>query len=118
MWLDHTQFITFRGRERSDDFERRTLSEVIDVSLVREPQAGDPRPHETLGAALNPLDDPARLGGVGRPCLSNERRQLWRGVDEKPRVDRNAVAADAGTGFEDLHSRVAIGERNQIPDVE
>jgi hypothetical protein len=41
-----------------------------------------------------------------------------RGGGDEPRVDRDAVAADAGAGAEDLHARVAVGQADHLPYVE
>ncbi len=41
-----------------------------------------------------------------------------RAVDDEPRIDGDAVAADAGAGREDVDPRVAVGEADHLPHVE
>jgi hypothetical protein len=39
-------------------------------------------------------------------------------VDDEPRIDRDAVPADAGAGLKDVDARVAVGEPDHFPHVE
>ena len=43
---------------------------------------------------------------------------LGRGGDDEPRVDGDAVAADAGTRLEDVDARVMVGEVDEFPDID
>lgn len=38
-------------------------------------------------------------------------------ADQEPRVDRDAVAADARAGVEDVHARVLVGDADDLGDV-
>src|SRR3546814_17899727 len=39
-------------------------------------------------------------------------------MDEEPGIDRDAMAADAGTRLEDVDARVTVGEADHLPDVD
>src|SRR5215210_3989358 len=56
----------------------------------------------------------ARLTSRG----ANQAGELRLGVHEKPRVDRDAVAADAGSGRQDIEARVQVGELDDVPGVD
>ena len=43
---------------------------------------------------------------------------LGRGVDDEPRIDGDAVAADARARLQDVDARVAVGEPDHLPDVD
>src|SRR3546814_13548738 len=43
---------------------------------------------------------------------------LGRAVNEKPGVDRDAMTADPGTGLENIHARVTVGEADHLPDID
>jgi hypothetical protein len=58
------------------------------------------------------------LGEVHLARGADQPRVLRVGMDDEPRVDRDAVAADAGAGLEDVDARVAVGERDHFPHVD
>src|SRR3546814_12043186 len=39
-------------------------------------------------------------------------------MDEEPGIDRDAMAADAGTRLEDVDARVTVGEADHLPAVD
>ncbi len=95
-----------RGGDPGRDLNRRALPQVPDVGLERQAEAGDPR-----------VPEPARgghdlLGGVRGHMVVDRTRgadqpgQVGRCLDDEPRIHRNAVAADAGTGPQDVHPRL------------
>src|SRR5690606_42059611 len=63
--LDDAQLVAWLAREQVHHLDGRRLSQVVDVGLVGEPEAGDARRLQALGAALDALGDPARLVVVG-----------------------------------------------------
>ena len=49
---------------------------------------------------------------------ADQRRLLRRRSDQEPGVDRDAVAADAGAGPENIDARVTVGEADHLPHVD
>ena len=70
---------------------------VAHVGLVGEAKAGDHRSLDALAGGQHLLRHPQRLAAVHLPGCPDERRPLRRRVDDEPRIDRDAVAADART---------------------
>ena len=64
------------------------LDDVIDLRVI----------HFARGA------DQGRVGAVG--------------VNQEPRVDRDAMPADAGAGRQDVDAGVAVGEANHLPHID
>ena len=103
-----------------EHLQRRGLADVVDVLLVGEAVDADLRgvrdaalDHDLVG----PVHDVLGHGGV---CLQGETDEVGRlGVvaDQEPRVDRDAVAADARAGVEDVHARVLVGDADDLGDV-
>lgn len=103
-----------------EHLQRRGLADVVDVLLVGEAVDADLRgvrdaalDHDLVG----PVHDVLGHGGV---CLQGEADEVGRlGVvaDQEPRVDRDAVAADARAGVEDVHARVLVGDADDLGDV-
>ena len=63
-------------------------------------------------------DHPVGLAVVHLAGGADHARQVRRGVHDEPRIDGDAVAADAGAGLQDLHPRMVVGELDQLPDVD
>jgi hypothetical protein len=90
--------------------EGGALAQVVDVGLVGEAEAGDDGAAQALrrGADLGETWLGARVvdaaGGL------DQRGVVGGAGGDEPRVDGDAVAADAGAGAEDLDARVAVGE--------
>ncbi len=69
--------------------------------------------HQIIGAG----DDMVDLAIIHAPRGADQRRFLGRGMDDEPRVNRDAVSADAGAGREDIDARVTVGEADHLPHV-
>src|SRR3546814_9295033 len=70
--------------------------------------------HEHFGGA----DDMRGLGEIDLARGADQAAVLGRAVDEKPGIDRDAMAADAGAWLEDVDARVAVGEADHLPNVD
>src|SRR3546814_2220865 len=49
---------------------------------------------------------------------ADQRGLFGRGADEEPRIDRDAMPADAGAGRQDVDARVAVGEADHFPHID
>ena len=59
-----------------------------------------------------------RLGVVDLARGADQAGCFRRAVDDEPGIDRDAVAADAGAGLQDVDARMAVGQLDHLPDVE
>src|SRR3989304_2401524 len=65
-----------------------------------------------------------RAGGVRRLVvvhltrLADQAGEIWRGLDEEPGIDADAVAAHAGPRAQNSHPGVAIGKVDGLPDAD
>src|SRR5215207_6806716 len=73
----------------------------------------DPRVAEAVRGSLDALADMGLLGQVDLARGANQAGELRLGVHDEPRVDRDAVAADAGSGRQDIDARVQVGELDE-----
>ena len=104
--------------EEGVDVDRRTLAGVVNVGFVGRPQQRD----FAAACRLDQLADPAydamrhalvdaasRLHELGdeRVCVGKE---VW--------VHGDAVAAYPGPGPQDIDSRMLVGDRDRLPDVD
>lgn len=103
-----------------EHLQRRGLADVVDVLLVGEAVDADLRGvgdaalrHDLVGAVHDVLGH----GGVGLKGEADEVGRLGVVADQEPRVDRDAVAADARAGVEDVHARVLVGDADDLGDV-
>lgn len=103
-----------------EHLQRRGLADVVDVLLVGEAVDADLRGvgdsalgHDLVGTVHDVLGH----GSVGLQREADEVRRLGVVADQEPRVDRDAVAADARAGVEDVHARVLVGDANDLGDV-
>lgn len=103
-----------------EHLQRRGLANIVYVLLVGEAVDADLRGigdaalrHDLVG----PVHDILGHGGVGLKGEADEVGRLGVVADQEPRVDRNAVAADARTGVEDVHTRVLVGDADDLGDV-
>ena len=102
--------------EMRSDFDGGRFAQVVDVRLKGEAEAGDGGARSRGGADLG--DDVMRLGVIDLAGGAQEARFGGRSVDDEPRVDGDAVSADAGAGLEDLHARMSISQADELPDVD
>ena len=103
-----------------EHLQRRGLADVVDVLLIGKAVDAD------LGgigdAALRhnlvgPVHDVLGHGGVGLKGEADEVGRLGVVAYQEPRVDRDAVAADARAGVEDVHARVLVRDADDLGDV-
>lgn len=105
---------------RLEHLQRRGLADVVDVLLVGEAVDADLRGvrdaalrHDLVGAVHDVLGH----GGVGLQGEADEVGRLGVVADQEPRVDRDAVAADARAGVEDVDARVLVRDADDLGDV-
>ena len=79
------------------DHDRRALPQIVDIRLIGQAEAGDDRPFEPLGALADLRDDKVRLRVVDLARGADQPRAFRRGRDDEPRIDGDAVPADART---------------------
>lgn len=103
-----------------EHLQRRGLADVVDVLLVGEAVNADlggvgdaALLHDLVGAVHDVLGH----GGVGLKGKADEVGRLGVVTDKEPRVDRDAVTADARAGVEDVHARVLVRDANDLGDV-
>lgn len=103
-----------------EHLQRRGLADVVDVLLVGEAVDADLRGvgdaalrHDLVG----PVHDVLGHGGVRLQGEADEVGRLGVVADQEPRVDRDAVAADARAGVEDVHARVLVRDADDLGDV-
>ena len=49
---------------------------------------------------------------------ADQRGMIGCAVDDEPGINRDAMAADAGAGLQDVDARVAVGEPDDLPHIE
>lgn len=103
-----------------EHLQRRGLADVVDVLLIGE--AVDAHLGGVSDAALRhdlvgSVHDVLGHGGVGLKGEADKVGRLGVVADQEPRVDRDAVAADARAGVEDVHARVLVGDADDLGDV-
>src|SRR3546814_17202039 len=64
------------------------------------------------------VDDVRDLAVVDLARGADQRGLFGRGADEEPRIDRDAMPADAGAGRQDVDARVAVGEADHFPHID
>ena len=63
-------------------------------------------------------NDMADLAVVDPARRADQRRVPWRAVNDEPRIDGNAVAANTRAGLQDVDPRMAVGQPDHFPDVQ
>lgn len=103
-----------------EHLQRRGLADVVDVLLVGEAVDADlggvgdaALGHDLAGAVHDVLGH----GGVGLKGQADEVGRLGVVADQEPRVDRDAVAADARAGVQDVDARVLVRDADDLGDV-
>ena len=100
------------------DLERRRLSQVVDVRLEGQAEGGDDRVTEPVGPVRDLGEDDLGLVVVDLAGRADEPGLLGHGADDEPRVDGDAVAADARSGLEDVDARVLVRQLDELEDVD
>ena len=94
----------------------RALARVVDVGFEAHAEHGDLC--AGLHVAADPLHDPFGLRVVDVPRLGDQRRDVLKFLMDEPRVDRDAVPADADARRMDVHARMAVGQLDELEDVD
>lgn len=103
-----------------EHLQRRRLADVVDVLLVSEAVDADLRSvrDAALGHDLvRAVHDVLGHARVGLQREADEVRRLGVVADQEPRVDRDAVAADARAGVKDVDARVLVRDADNLCDV-
>jgi hypothetical protein len=98
--------------------QRRRFPDIVDVGLEGQAETRDRRSLEPLRLLPDLGQDPLRFAVVDLARRTDEAGVLRRLRDQKPRVDRDAMTADAGSRLQDVDPRVAVGEPDQLPYVD
>jgi len=96
---------------------RVSQNETFD-SAARPSEAGDDGPFEPLGTFADLRDDEFRLGVVDLARGADQPRAFRRRGDDEPWIDGDAVSAHPRPGLQDSHPRMAVGELDNLPDIE
>ena len=95
---------------------RRALAGVVDVRLEAHAEDGD------LGAGLDVAADalghPFGLGVVDVAGFGDEGRDVFKFFVDEPRIDRDAVSADADAGDMDVDTGMAVGKLDEVENVD
>jgi len=94
----------------------RAFARIVDVGLEAHAEHGDLR--AGLHVARDAVRRPGGLAVVDKTGLVDERRDILELFMDEPRVDRDAVSADADAGGMHVHSGVAVGKFNQFEHVD
>src|SRR5262249_2023942 len=110
-------------RDCLGDRKRRTFANVVDVRLERKTKTPDPGTQHALGAEFDRegtyfFKNGTRLGVVDFPRGADQPSLLWCRVNDKPRIDCDAVSTDAGPRLQDVHPRMTIGKPHQFPHID
>ena len=103
-----------------EHLEGGALADVVDILLVGEAVetyaavVGDA---VLLHNLMDALEDEDGLVVVGLHRLVDDLGQLGIVAHEEPGVDRDAVAADAGAGLEDIHTGVHVADADNLVDI-
>lgn len=90
-----------RKRALLEELERRGFARVVDVFLVTESVESDALGRDLvfLRDLQGATEDKDGHRGIDFACRADERRFVGKFPDQKPRIDGDAVSADAGTGI-------------------
>ena len=105
------------------DLYRRAFTQIVDIRLEGQAEAGN----FDLGRALvgggqaighrrfHPVDHPQRFTVVHQASGVDQARLLRVLRHDKPRIDSDAVTADARPRLQNIHPRMAVRQADQFP---
>src|SRR3546814_4190947 len=96
--FDDAHAIAEAAGECERDLDRGAFTEIIDIGLEGEAEAGDRLPRMRLDQRGGAVDDVRDLAVVDLARGADQRGLFGRGADEEPRIDRDAMPAAAGAG--------------------
>ncbi|MNT21401.1 hypothetical protein D3C72_1567390 [compost metagenome] len=107
-------------------FHRRAFAQVVDIRLECQAEAGNFHFRRTLigccqtvsHCGFHTINHPQRFSVIHQARGMNQTRLLRILRDNKPRIDRNTVAADAGTRLQNIDPRMAIRQADKLPDID
>ena len=94
----------------------RAFARVVDVGLEAHAEHGDLR--AGLYVARDAVGRPGGLAVVDEAGLVDERGDVFKLLVDEPRVDRDAVAADADAGGMHVDARMAVGQLDELEHVD
>jgi len=100
-----------------EELERRALADIVDVLLVGkavESYAAAVGDAVLLHYLVNAIEDEFRLAVVGLHAFVDDLREGRIVANEEPRIDRDAMPADAGARLEDVHARVHVADADDL----
>ena len=116
--LNHGDPVAELAGQRHCDQPRRAFAEVVDVGLERQPKTRDAGLRVGFDQGFGLGDHVMDLAVVDAACGADQRGLFGRAVDDEPRVDRDAVAAHARTGGQDVDARMAVGQPDHFPHIQ
>ena len=106
------------SRKPPRDVSAGDFAHIAHVRLERDAKACDHRLAELLRLAHHPIDHPIRLSIVDLTRRPRQLRRLRRTRHNEPWIHRDAVTADAGSGLKDVDPRMAVCQRNDVPNID
>lgn len=88
------------------------FTRVVDVGLEAHAEHGDLC--TGLHIARDAVSDPCGLAVVDQARLIDQRRDILEFLVDEPRIDGDAVSADADAGRVDIDARVAVGKLDEL----
>src|SRR5699024_664520 len=104
--------------ELTDDLTSGALPQVIDVRFERQAKSRDPYVLDPSSLGEELVEDIPGLGVVDLTSGPDQGGLLRRGRDDEPRVDGDAVSADARTRLQDVDPWVMVREPDELPHVD
>lgn len=123
--LNHLRRAAVPAGNLRGNFHRRAFAQVVNIRFKSEAKTGDRQfagPFVGGIQAVRDLrfhlfDNPFRLMVVDLASGADQTRLLRVLRHDKPRVDGDAVAADARARLQDIDARMAVCRADQLPDV-
>ncbi len=115
--FDHLDPFAEPARQPRRHGAGRAFAEIVDIGLEGEAEAGDRLAGVGLDQLFGAGDHVVDLAVVDPARGADQRGFLGRAVDDEPGVDRDAVAAHARAGLEDVDPRVAVGQPDHFPHI-
>jgi len=115
--LDHLDAVRIRVREPLGDFQRGAFPQIIHIGLERKAETENLAVRIGFDHGHRLLEYIIGLAVVDLARSADEPRLMRRGVDDEPRIDRDAMTTDARTGFQDVHPRMTVREFDHVPHV-
>ena len=93
-----------------NDIRRRTLTHIIHIRLICHTQGSDRRVVDIGDYRADEIGNASGLCIVDRPRGPDQTGFIRSCIHDEPRIDRDAVSADARTGSQDVHAWMVVGQ--------